>query len=265
MKTILLGDCVKLAPEFQNESINLLVTSPPYAQQRAKQYGGIPIQEYPQWTVNWCNAYKNALTPNGSIAIVIRTNIHKGQISDYVLQTRLALRQSGWIEAEELIWIKPDSPPLGHIGRPRRAWENILWFSKSRKPFCDPHANGTPSNRVGFESVKGVGDYKCGTSPARQGIARCRDYVEVGTGAVDKSPENTHPAQFPEKLAMWIIRLLCPKTGVVLDPFVGSGTTLSACEELNQSENYNLKYHGIDMVEEYCKFAETRLERKKDR
>ena len=265
METILLGNCISLASQFTKESLNLLATSPPYAEQRAKQYGGIPPEQYPQWTVDWCNAYRDVLTPDGSIAIVIRANIHKGQISDYVLHTRLAMRAAGWIEAEELIWIKPDSPPLGHTGRPRRAWENILWFSKSTHPFCDTRANGTLSNRVGFESVKGVGDYKCGTSPARRGIARCRDYVEVGTGAVDKSPENTHPAQFPEKLAMWLIRLLCPKDGAVLDPFVGSGTTLVACEELNQSENYLLRYYGIDTVEEYCEIARNRLAQRKAR
>lgn len=258
METIIHGDCISEAKKLADNSINLIVTSPPYAQQRKKQYGGIPEAEYPEWTVKWCDAFRHALKEDGSIAIVIRANIHKGQISDYVLQTRLALRKS-WIEAEELIWIKPDSPPLGHIGRPRRAWENILWFSKSRRPFCDPKANGQISDRVGFESVKGVGDYKQSCSPAKRGIARCRDYVEVGTGAVDKSPENTHPAQFPEKLASWIVRLLCPKIGVVVDPFVGSGSSLVACERLNQNEEYDVTYCGIDVSEEYCQIAKNRL------
>jgi len=256
---VLNGNCIDLAKAFDLESIDLIPTSPPYAEQRGKQYGGIPEKEYPQWTVEWCNAFRNALKPNGSIAIVIRPNIRQGEISDYVLLTRLEMRKAGWIEAEELIWIKPDSPPLGHIGRPRRAWENILWFSKNRRPFCDPKANGHPSDRVGFESIKGMGDYKRSGSVARNGIARCRDYVEIGTGAVDKSPENTHPAQFPEKLAAWIVRLLCPKTGVVVDPFVGSGSTLVACKNLNQNEDYNLKYYGIELREDYCQIARNRL------
>jgi site-specific DNA-methyltransferase (adenine-specific) len=263
MDTITQGNCIDLANTFAENSINLIVTSPPYAEQRNKQYGGIPVKEYPQWTVKWCDAYRQALKPNASIAIVIRANIHNGEISDYVLRTRLAMREAGFIEAEELIWIKPDSPPLGHTGRPRRAWENILWFSKSRHPFCDPKANGQPSDRVGFESIKGVGDYKCGVSPAKIGIARCRDYVEVGTGSVDKSPENIHPAQFPEKLAMWAVRLLCPIDGTVLDPFVGGGTTLVACERLNKEENYALKYYGIDLKDEYCKIATNRLNKLK--
>lgn len=258
MENIIHGDCLEKATIFPEESINLIVTSPPYAQQRKKQYGGISEKAYPVWTVNWFNAFHHALKEDGSIAIVVRANIHQGQISDYVLRTRLLLRDSGWNEAEELIWIKPDSPPLGHTGRPRRAWENILWFSKSNRPFCDPKANGKPSDRIGFESIKGVGDYKQGVSSAKKGVARCRDYVEVGTGATDKSPQNTHPAQFPETLASWLIRLLCPKDGFVVDPFVGSGTSLVACQHLN-SQGYNLKYCGIDSCEEYCQISKNRL------
>jgi site-specific DNA-methyltransferase (adenine-specific) len=261
MDTILMGDCLQIAPSLPDSFIDLIVTSPPYAQQRKKQYGGISELEYPQWTVNWCDSLKHALTTNGSIAIVIRPHLSKGQISDYVLRTRLAMRNAGWIEPDELIWIKPNAPPLGHTGRPRRSWESILWFSKSSKPFCDPKANGTESNRVGFESVKGVGDYKQGCSKAKFGIARCRDYVEVGTGQVDRSPENTHPAQFPEKLVSWIVKLLCPPNGVVLDPFVGSGTTLVACEELNQN-GYGLSYHGMEISAEFCKIAKQRLQKK---
>lgn len=253
MEKLIQGDCVEIAKDFEDDSVSLIATSPPYATQRKKQYGGIPEENYPAWTVNWAGAFYHALKENGSIAIVIRPHIRKGQISDYVLRTRLAMREAGWCEAEELIWIKPDSPPLGHIGRPRRAWESILWFSKSNKPFCDPKANGVESDRVGFESVKGVGDYKNSCSPARTGIARCRDYVEVGTGAVDKSRENTHPAQYPERLATWIIKLLCPPNGLVVDPFVGSGTTVIACERLG------LPCVGIDISQEYIEYSRLRL------
>ena len=241
------------------KSINLIFTSPPYAEQRKKQYGGIKECEYPQWTVDWVESFKEKLSDNASIAIVIRPHIKNGQISDYVLKTRLALREKGWLEAEELIWIKPDSPPLGHINRPRRAWESILWFSNSTHPYCDPKANGSISDRVGFESKKGVGDYKNGTTLAKTGISRCRDYVEVGTGSVDKSKENTHPAQYPEKLVKWAIKLLCPPGGMVCDPFMGSGTTAVACQSLNIEENLMFKYIGSEINEDYVSIAKNRL------
>lgn len=259
-------NCESLASCLAEEVVNLILTSPPYANQRKKQYGGIDEQAYPAWTVQWAEKFKHTLKKDGSLAIVIRPHVHNGQVSDYVLKTRLAMREADWIECDELIWIKPCSPPLGHKFRPRRAWESILWFSRSRSPFCDPKANGTPSNRIGFESVKGVGEYKFGTNVPVEGIARCRDYVEVGTNFVDKSAENTHPAQYPEKLASWIIRLLCPPDGLVLDPFMGSGTTAIAC--LNNGNRFigseiNADYHRI-ALNRIAKFHENKFSQVQD-
>ena len=252
---IICGDCLDIARQLPDASIDLVVTSPPYAEQRAKQYGGIPENLYPYWTAEWMHALRRALKPQGSVAIVIRSHIKNGQISDYVLRTRLAVRAHGWKECEELIWIKPDSPPLGSLYRPRRAWESILWFSKTGKPFCDPKANGQESDRVGFETTKGVGDYKQGVSKARKGIARCRDYVAVGTGKVDKSKENIHPAQYPEDLVIWLIKLLSPEGATVLDPFIGSGTTAVACKRLGR------KFVGIEIDSDYCEVARNRLQK----
>lgn len=250
---IICGNCFEILPTLSNESIDLIVTSPPYAEQRKKQYGGISEKEYPTWTVKWMEACRQCIKPNGSIAIIIRPNIHNGQISDYVLKTRLAIREAGWIECEELIWIKPDSPPLGHIKRPRRAWESILWFSKSRKPYCEPKANGKFSNRIGFVSVKGVGEYKSGISEPISGISRCRDYAEIGTGKADRSANNTHPAQYPEELSSWIVKLLSPEKGMVLDPFIGSGTTALSCIKNGRT------YVGIEQNSTYCEIANSRI------
>ena len=119
-----------------------------------KQYGGVPENDYPCWTVKWLNEAKRILTDEGSVFINIRPHISNGEISDYVLRTRLAIRESGWTECEELIWIKPDSPPLGSTKRPRRAWESILWFSKTGRPYCNTKANGRKSDRIGFENNK---------------------------------------------------------------------------------------------------------------
>ena len=254
MSEIVCGNCLDIIKTIPEKSVDLICTSPPYAEQRKELYASISEEDYPNWTVEWMNECARVLKDSGSVAIVIRPHISHGQISDYVLKTRLAVRKSGWLECEELIWIKPNSPPLGSISRPRRSWESILWFSRSSNPFCSPKANGTPSDRIGLESKKGVGKYKSGVSTAKTGIARCRDYVEVGTSGVDRSKENTHPALFPQKLAEWIVRLLSPENGIVLDPFVGSGTTAVACAVLQRN------YIGIDISQEYCEYAQKRLD-----
>src|ERR1039457_4275411 len=90
-------------------------------------------------------ALRPKLTGDGSVLIVIRSHVRDGVVSDYVLKTRLALRNDGWKECEELIWLKPNAPPLGSDYRPRRTWEHILWFSKTPKPYIDLRANGSYS------------------------------------------------------------------------------------------------------------------------
>ena len=71
------------------------------------------------------------LADDGSVLIVICPHVKKGVLSDYVLRTRLALREDGWTECEELVWVKPDAPPLGSLHRSRRTAEP-KWKQKGR-------------------------------------------------------------------------------------------------------------------------------------
>lgn len=252
------ADCLTGIDTLEDVSVDLVFTSPPYAEQRKGLYNSILESEYPEWTLKWFEKCKRVLKPAGSIAFVIRPHIHKGVISDYVLKTRLLLREKGWNECEEFIWIKPNSPPMGSNARPRRAWESILWFSLTNKPYIDVKANGSPSDRLGFKGKKGKDTYVSGlTLPEdwedKSGIARCKDYVEVGTAESDYSDENKHPAQFPERLAAWCVTMLCPQGGTVLDPFVGSGTTPVAC--IKNSRHYI----GFDTDEGFLNYARKRV------
>src|SRR5579859_1056858 len=120
---MILGDCIEQMTSLPPKSVDLLITSPPYAEQRKKHYPSITEKEYPEWTAKWMDKASVLLKETGSAVIIIRTNLRKGVISDYVLRTRLLLHNRGWFEPEELIWIKPDAPPLGSIYRPRRSWE----------------------------------------------------------------------------------------------------------------------------------------------
>ena len=248
-------DCLEGMKRIPDKSVSLIVTSPPYAQQRKKQYGGISEKEYPEWTVKWLREVKRILKDDGSVMINIRPHLKNGEISDYVLKTRLAIREDGWTECEELIWIKPDSPPLGSVNRPRRAWESILWFSKSGKPFCDTKANGLQSDRIGFESNKfehgGDSHVHAGQNKSRSGISRSRDYVEVGTGKIEKSID--HPAMFPVHVPEYLIKMCSKKGDVVLDVFMGSGTTAVAC--INTDRNFI----GFELDETYHTVANERI------
>ena len=217
------GDCRDVLPTLPPNSIDCVVTSPPYAEQRKDFYDSVPEGEYPDWTVAWMDALRPALKEQGSVLINIREHVRDGQISDYVHLTRLALRSAGWYETDELIWIKPQSPPVGHPGRPRRSWERILWFSRSRQPWCDAKANGSKSEKIGVYPSPNVMLWMAGARPYAAGIARSPDYAVFGTG--DESAAREHSASFPSSLATWMLRLVCPPSGIACDPFSGSGTT----------------------------------------
>ncbi len=254
---MILGDATNPATYrfVERGSINAVITSPPYALQRA--YGGAQEEEYPYWTVRWMEHIKPLLKPDGSVAMVIRSNVRNGAVDPYVLKTRLALHQAGWREPEELIWHKRNGPPMGHTGRPRRSWEHILWFALpgadgSVRCFCDPRANGKRTVDLGY-NVRAAQSAYTNTAPraVRSGIARSTDVAEVMLA--DNGRNIDHPAVYPPALAKWIMKLICPPGGRVLDPFIGSGSTAVAAEELGCS------WVGVELHGEYVDLALSRL------
>ncbi|KAK9680656.1 DNA methylase [Popillia japonica] len=227
--------------------MDLIITSPPYAEQRKNQYGGTPASEYPKWTVRWMDAAREKLKDSGSICINFKANLKKGEIQAWELETVMAIRMSGWIHCGTFPWVKPNSPPLGSTLRPREAWEPIYWFAKSGSPKCFPKAGGRESNRIGFENNKfehgGKSHISKGQNSAKSGIARVPNYIEAGTGEVEKGYK--HPAMFPPEVPEYFITLLTEAGDLVCDPFDGSGTTGRACDRLNRN------YIGFDKSEEY--------------
>jgi site-specific DNA-methyltransferase (adenine-specific) len=137
INTVNHGEFQSLQWLIPDNSVDLVVTSPPYAMQRSAHYGGIAETVYPEWTTGWMRYLKRVLKPTGSVMINIRPHVEDGEISDYMLRTRLAVRADGWRELDEWIWLKPDSVPLGHNVRPRPSWESLHWFAPSKKPYCD--------------------------------------------------------------------------------------------------------------------------------
>jgi site-specific DNA-methyltransferase (adenine-specific) len=251
------GDALDLIPTLPDHSINLCLTSPPYGMQRKDQYGGVPEKDYPAWMVSIMAALRSKLADDGNVLIVIRSHVRGGVVSDYVLRTRLALRDDGWKECEELIWVKPDAPPLGSRERPRRTWEHILWFSKSTKPYINLTAGGNHgSDRIGFvSSHRFKGDvnplHTKRSSVPTLGTSRIADHF---TALVSANANGVlHPAMFPAPLCEKLILAFSREGDIVLDPFAGSGQTLLAAR--------NLKRIGIgfDISPEYVEMARKRF------
>jgi len=177
------GDAAESMRNISANTVDAIITSPPYAQQRYEQYGGVPEREYPEWTAEWMEAARPLLKPNGSVAIVIRPHVRHGTVSDYVLRTILLLRERGWKHHDDFVWHKPSVAPKGRIDWPRRSYEMIHWFGLGERPFCDPHANGAESDHVGVRKPgkKDLEDW-CESRPGavRSAIACSKDVSTVG-------------------------------------------------------------------------------------
>ena len=257
--TIYHGDAADVIASLPDASVDCVVTSPPYAEQRKSTYGGIPEADYPAWTVGWMEPLKRVLKPRGSVIINIRPHVKGGAISDYTLRMRLALRGAGWTEVEELVWFKKGGgPPVGHVERPRRSWESLHWFGLSGDVWCDTRGNGVPSDaigglrtgraaRIGWDHLHGA------QNGVSSGISRSLDVASIPQGGHGQADDVDHPAPYPPKIAAWCIRLVCPPGGTVLDPFSGSGSTgVAAIQE-------GRRYVGIDVMEEYAAMSARRV------
>lgn len=252
--TLYHGDCVDIMKTLEPESVDSIVTSPPYAMQRKATYGGIPEADYPEWTVAWMNEALRVLKPDGSVIINISPHKVGGQLSDYVIRTRLALREAGWSELDEMVWHKTDAMPTGSPNRPRRSWESLLWYGKHGRAYGNPKANGGAPVRVDGKWTSRAARHGWGHDIAggRTVPTTTRSPNVVVMGKAKAAPVD-HPAMFPTHLAEWCGKLTTPPGGTILDPFSGASSTGVA------AIRNGWKYVGIDSVEEYVEMSARRL------
>lgn len=167
-----------------------------------------------------------------------------------------ALRTDGWYLRQDIIWSKPNPMPESVIDRCTKAHEYIFLMSKSSKYYYDAESiktisidengdRGSSTNRKRFPTDKVNGIRKGGFYP----MANKRSVWTVTT-----QPYNdAHFATFPEELIYDCIKAGCPLGGIVLDPFMGSGTTAIVAKKLGRN------YIGFELNEEYIEMAEKRL------
>jgi len=255
---VLCGDALKLIPTLPDRSVNLALFSPPYGMQRNRQYGGVAEKEYPAWMCRVMAAIRPKLAEDASILVVIRPHIRDGVVSDYVLRTRLALREDGWMENEELIWHKPDAPFLGSQRRLRRNFENILWFSNTNNPYINVTATGNFSERIGFTGsfrFRNQNNPFATKRPTKLEIGQARGSDVFVAFVRDVEEGIMHPAMFPASLCEKLIRTFSREGDLVCDPFCGSGTTLVAAQGVGR------KFIGFDLNPKYIEMAKSRLNR----
>ncbi|NPV56916.1 MAG: site-specific DNA-methyltransferase, partial [Anaerolineae bacterium] len=126
------GDCQELLKSVPDDSIDLIFTSPPYADQRSSTYGGIKPDRYVDWFMPKADQFFRVLKPSGSFVLNIKERVVNGERHTYVIELILEMRKRGWFWTEEYLWHKKNSHPGKWPNRFRDNWERLLHFTKSR-------------------------------------------------------------------------------------------------------------------------------------
>ncbi len=260
---ILLGDCKKVLESLPDDSVDLIFTSPPYADQRKKTYGGIKPEDYVDWFLPKAEEFFRVLKPRGTFVLNIKERVVNGERHTYVIELILELRKQGWLWTEEFIWHKKNSYPGKWPNRFRDNWERLLQFNKQRKfnmyqeavmvPVGDwakdRLSNLSETDKIRDESKVGSGFGK----NISNWVGRKKVYPNNVLHLATECSNRNHSAAFPLELPSWFIKLFTAPGDIVLDPFVGSGTTAVAAVQLGR------KYLGIDNESEYVEISNERI------
>jgi DNA modification methylase len=261
---IIYGDCEQVLKAIPDNSIDLIFTSPPYADQRSATYGGIKPDKYVAWFIPKAKEFIRILKPEGSFVLNIKERVVDGERHTYVIDLILEMRRIGWRWTEEYMWHKKNSHPGKWPNRFRDNWERLLHFTK-KKNF----------KMYQEEVMVPVGDWAQSRLKKLSETDKKRDNSKVGSGFgknisnwVGRDmvfPSNVlhmatecynqqHSAVFPVALPEWFIKLFTQPGDMILDPFNGSGTTCVAASHLERN------YLGIDVNQAYCELAVNRIQ-----
>jgi DNA modification methylase len=254
------GEYLKYVP---TDSIDLIITSPPYADQRKSTYGGIHPDDYVKWFLPISAELNRVLKPEGTFILNIKEKVVNGERHTYVMEMIMSMKEQGWLWTEEFIWHKKNSYPGKWPNRFRDAWERLLQFNISKKFKMNQDAVMVPVGNWADNRLKKLSE-----------TDKIRDNSKVGSGFgknisnwIDRKkvyPDNVlhmatecynrkHSAAFPETLPKWFIMLFTDPGDWVLDPFLGSGTTCHVANKLNRNSI------GFETSEEYFRISNERV------
>ena len=256
--TVHVGDCLNVMATFPSESIDLIVTLPPYADARKHTYGGVAPDEYVDWFCERAAEMLRVLRPTGSFILNIKEKAVNGERHTYVLDLILALkRKVGFRWVEEYIWHKTTAAPGKWKYRFRDSWERLLHFSKTpdikmnQDAVKIPTGNWTEKRLANMSMNDRERQESATNSHIGRRIAAWEGRRAVyPTNVLHRPPvcHNTgHSVAYPEWLPEFFILLFTNEGDVVLDPFLGSGTTYRVAGKLHRVPV------GIDLDRDACR------------
>ncbi|MFH1097935.1 MAG: site-specific DNA-methyltransferase [Candidatus Desantisbacteria bacterium] len=252
---ILLGDSKEVLKQVDDNFIDLIVTSPPYADRRKNTYGGIKPEKYVEWFLPISEQLLRVLRHSGTFLLNIKEKAEDGERHTYVIELILELRKQGWLWTEEYIWYKKNCYPGKWPNRFRDSWERCLQFNKTKKfkmyqeEVMVPVGNWvngrlknlSETDKIRDNSKNGSGFGKNVSNWINREKAYPTNVLHFATVCNNKN----HSAAFPGELPEWFIKLFTKEHDWVLDPFAGSGTTLTVAKKMHRNSI------GIEILPEY--------------
>ncbi len=267
---IYFGEASALAANLRPKSVNLVITSPPYGD--VISYGKkVPVfspDKYIPWFVELAKHISNALTDDGSFILNINDRIIKGRRSTYVFRLVCAIEDNTEMYLHErYFWHKKSGRPKSSRRRLNDTAEYIFHFVKNSQFKCFSDEIRVPYAESSLKRVKSPVQIirsvdENGINVNKKKIMKLNPkgqmpsvFFDFNTAsAVRSSSSGKHPAPFNVELPLWFIRWLTEKNDVVLDPFMGGGTTAEACILTGR------KYIGFELNRTYAKFISERIE-----
>ena len=266
MKRFICGDCLEEMKKMPNESIDFIITSPPYADQ-IKDYGATDKKVKPGQFVDWfeprAREMFRILKQNGSFILNTNDKLDGQYQSIFVFRLVVSLvDRIGFHLVRDYIWYNPATPPnifsRGKMGRTKKSHEYCFWFSKTeewtfhmdpiRKPYSghmlnllngnckgNRHDNSRPSGHT-FDLSHPWTDH--GGSDPGSVISISNTSSNDILHRLCKQSGIEHPARFPEQLVEFFVKAGTNKGDVVLDPFGGSGTTAIVANRFGRDFRY---------------------------
>ena len=274
---IIHGEALSVLQAWPSELVDCIVTSPPYWQQR--DYRGRSTQvgrestpdEYIARMTAIFGECQRLLKRLGTLWLVIGDKYDDGRQLGLPWRVALALMADGWLLRADCIWHKPNAMPSSTKSRPTTDHEYVFFFTKSKDYYYDadairePHVTFSENSRMrGGRRHFGIrgGTPEAGKNGGSNNLhdgrwdqafhPLGRNKRTVWSIPLSKFRE-AHFAVFPESLVQTCILAGSPAGGLILDPFMGSGTVPLVARRLGRS------YLGIDCVAEYCRMAQRRL------
>jgi len=276
-----LGDALELIRQVENESTDLVCTSPPFALKRKKEYGNVPPEEYVEWFRPFSNEFWRVLKPSGSLVIHLGGSWNAGIPTKTLYQFKLLIdlverQEYKFHLAQDFYWYNagklPSPAEWVNVQRIRAkdAVDFLWWMSKSERP----RADNAKVLKEYSESMLNLlrNGYQAKLRPSGHDISEKFSRKHAGSihpnflvySNTDSNSRylrmcrdnevKIHPARWPDRIPQFFIQFLTNRGDKVLDPFGGSNMTGAVAESLGR------RWMCFEISEEYLNGSKFRFE-----